>query len=74
MIKLEVEKYCQECQAFSPVVAEDIRLGTYRDAFGEDAYGVHKTHNQIIRCERSAFCRKLVRYLKQELDGGDANE
>lgn len=57
MIKLEVEDYCHECDAFDPVA----------DSVSYQALGVEQDHDTFVRCSNAKRCRNMVRYLERKL-------
>ena len=57
MIKLDVEKYCQDCPDFEAKV--------YKEFF-EDFYGF-KLPNTYISCKNTDKCRRIKRYLEKEI-------
>ena len=57
MIKLEVEDYCHQCDAFAPVA----------DSISYQSLGVEQDHDMFVRCSNAKRCRHLVRYLERKL-------
>ena len=65
MIKLEIEDYCHDCQAFDPEVEGSIVYCTDHEVY-------HRTHT-IVRCKAHKLCKRLVGYLKKQIEKeGDA--
>ena len=67
MIKLEVEKYCENCSRFEPEVDK------HQKEFISDAmpflgplYNVYSKTDTFISCKNAEHCRILVEYLKSE--------
>lgn len=61
MIKLDVEPYCHDCPAFSPV-KQSITTSSYKN-FNFDL--VQET--TYIRCEDWKRCKAIERYLRKQL-------
>lgn len=62
MIKLDVEPYCHDCPAFSPV-KQSITTSSYKN-FNFDLVQETTTY---IRCEDWKRCKAIERYLRKQL-------
>ena len=60
MIKLEVEAYCHDCQAFEPDVEDSVVVWSRDD----NAY----RSDTIVRCKAHKLCKRLVGYLKKQIE------
>ena len=58
MIRLDVEKYCEQCLDFNPDI-------TYPSRSGKD-YGDLVLSDTIVRCENRKRCANIKRYLEQQ--------
>lgn len=57
MIKLEVEDYCHECDAFDPIA----------DSVSYQELGVEQDRDTFVHCSNARRCRNMVRYLERKL-------
>lgn len=67
MIKLEVEDYCHECDAFEPI--KDEKTVYDHTTMG----GICGSHRDIVvKCQSARRCANMIRYLerKQKTDVG----
>lgn len=55
MIRLEVEKYCENCEEFKP----------YALVTGERYLGCAPVFNTTVICEHADKCRALMNHLKE---------
>lgn len=63
MIKLDVEPYCHDCPAFSPV-KQSITTSSYENFNCE----VVQETTTYIRCEDWKRCKAIERYLRKQLE------
>jgi hypothetical protein len=57
MIKLDVENYCHDCDAFNPVA----------DSMSYQSLGVEQDRDTFVRCSNAKRCHNMVRYLERKL-------
>lgn len=57
-ISLDVEDYCQECEAFDPTAETTKAYDTNVDVFFLET---------VVTCSKARKCRSLVRYLERRL-------
>ena len=56
MINLNVQLYCDNCEAFEPEVEKTVH---------EDFYGNSKCHTEIT-CKNKSKCENIMQYLQKE--------
>ena len=68
MIKLDIQRYCEDCLMFDADVEKPTRL------YGCD--GIREAAiiqtDTIVRCSRRRLCEGLKRHLEKEIRGGNS--
>ena len=52
MIKLEVERYCQECPKFEPAKKEIFYAG-------------NRVYETVVRCKHKEMCEEIAKHIEQ---------
>lgn len=66
MIRLRIERYCQNCSEFKPDVSKEVR-SIYTD-YSEDFPERIERTDTYITCKHAARCQSMFVYIRDETE------